>query len=180
MSHLIMMHSKSMIQRHPASHTAVPSEAQQAKEHLRRVSVRVTPARIEVMSLLLAQQRAMSHTELQDALPNMDRVTLYRALDCLSEAGLAHKIVGDDRVSRFRIGGAGHHPDESNVLAHEHGHFQCTRCAKVYCLDQPQFAKNLQQQLSATLAATQKQGFTTHGIELTIKGWCEHCNSESD
>lgn len=150
---------------------------QQAQGHLRRVNVRVTPARIEVLTLLLAQQRAMSHTELQDALPDMDRVTLYRALDCLSEAGLAHKIIGDDRVSRFRVGGAGHHLNEQDKSTHEHGHFQCVRCAKVYCLDQPQFARNLQQQLSETLTATQQQGFATHAIELTIKGWCAHCNT---
>ena len=150
---------------------------QQAYQHLRRLSVRVTPARIEVLTLLLAQQRAMSHTELQDALPKMDRVTLYRALDCLADAGLAHKIIGDDRISRFRVGGANHSLTQTTVTAHQHGHFQCTRCAKVYCLDQPQLTTNLQQQISATLAVTQQHGFTTHGIELTIKGWCDVCSA---
>lgn len=149
----------------------------QAKEHLRLALVRVTVARIDVLSLLLAQQRAMSHTELQEALPQMDRVTLYRALDCLADAGLAHKIIGDDRVFRFRMGGAGHNASVQDAMAHQHGHFQCTRCAKVFCLDQPQFSRDLQQQLGATLAATAQQGFATHGIELTIKGWCDLCNT---
>lgn len=168
-----------MARKHVISHIAAIEIQQQAQEHLRRVGVRVTSARIEALALLLAQQRALSHTELQDALPSMDRVTLYRALDCLSEAGLAHKIIGDDRVSRFRIGGTGHQLGQHDDATHEHGHFECTRCAKVYCLDQPQFSKNLQQQLSATLAATAQQGFATHGIELTIKGWCEHCNTRT-
>jgi Fur family ferric uptake transcriptional regulator len=52
-----------------------------------------------VLSVLLDTKRALSHLEVQDALPEMDRVTLYRALDCLTEAGLTHKIPGDDGFS---------------------------------------------------------------------------------
>ena len=110
----------------------------------------------------------------------MDRVTLYRALDCLADASLAHKITGDDRVFRFSTGSEIQSSgDSGNSLLpqqHQHGHFQCTRCAKVFCLEQPDAAHTLRDQLQATLASTALKGFQSHDIEVTIKGWCERCN----
>lgn len=148
-----------------------------AEARLRQAQVRVTQARKEVLSVLLAQQRALSHTEMQDALPAMDRVTLYRALDCLADAGLAHKITGDDRVFRFSTGHepAQHASSVDKIDQHQHGHFQCTRCAKVFCLEQPDAGHTLRDQLQATLDATAAKGFQSHAIEVTIKGWCERC-----
>lgn len=148
-----------------------------AEARLRQTQVRVTQARKEVLSVLLEQQRALSHTEMQDALPTMDRVTLYRALDCLADAGLAHKITGDDRVFRFSTG---HEPAQlassvDKIAQHQHGHFQCTRCAKVFCLEQPDAGHTLRDQLQATLDATVAKGFQSHAIEVTIKGWCDRC-----
>lgn len=157
-----------------------------AQARLRNAKVRVTTARLDVLTTLLVKQRALSHTELQDALPTMDRVTLYRALDCLAEAGLAHKITGEDRVFRFSTGN-----DQKNMPAqhgvaevaqknlkqhqHQHGHFTCTQCGQVHCLDHSDVTLTLKDQLHATLAATRLQGFESHDIEVTIKGWCKQC-----
>ena len=151
-----------------------------AEIQLRAAQVRVTHARLDVLGTLLMQQRAMSHTEMQDALPTMDRVTLYRALDCLADAGLAHKITGDDRVFRFSTGNAGDRSSVTTVFAnpvqHQHGHFKCTRCSKVFCLEQPAASNTLSDQLRATLDSTALKGFQSHDIEVTIKGWCNRCN----
>ncbi|MBR7800452.1 Fur family transcriptional regulator [Undibacterium fentianense] len=154
-----------------------------AESKLRQAKVRVTQARKEVLSVLLVQRRALSHTEMQDALPAMDRVTLYRALDCLAEVSLAHKITGDDRVFRFSGHQMSSQPDsqhpfqaqEKGVTQHQHGHFQCTRCAQVFCLEQPDASHTLRDQLQATLQATSAKGFQIHNIEVTIKGWCARC-----
>jgi Fur family ferric uptake transcriptional regulator len=151
-----------------------------AEAKLRQAEVRVTQARLEVLTVLLSKQRAMSHNEMQDALPAMDRVTLYRALDCLADAGLAHKITGDDRVFRFSTGSEVQQSANLKQALmppqHQHGHFQCTRCAKVFCLEQPNAANTLRDQLQATLASTALKGFQSHDIEVTIKGWCDRCN----
>lgn len=145
-----------------------------ASSLLSDAGVRVTGARLNVLSELLASQRALSHLEVQDALPEMDRVTLYRALDCLTDAGLAHKISGDDRVFRYSTGsetaGNKEHPAQ-----HQHGHFKCTRCARVFCLDDTQQPPGLRQQLQSSLQASLGRGFQSHDIELTIKGWCADC-----
>lgn len=151
-----------------------------AEHKLRAAQVRVTQARLEVLSVLLTQHRAMSHTEMQDALPAMDRVTLYRGLDCLADAGLAHKITGDDRVFRFSTGSEPGAPTQAaqqiNPVQHQHGHFKCTRCNKVFCLEQPAASHTLSDQLQATLDSTALKGFQSHDIEVTIKGWCDRCN----
>lgn len=150
-------------------------QEQAAQERLRAAHVRVTGARVDVFGTLLAKQRALSHTELQDALPAMDRVTLYRALDCLAEAGLAHKIIGEDRVFRFSTG----HEFNANVhtghTQHQHGHFTCTKCAQIFCLESPEENATLKEQLRITLEATKLRGFQSHHIEVTIKGWCIAC-----
>jgi Fur family ferric uptake transcriptional regulator len=147
-----------------------PGSAALAEAQLRAASVRVTDARVKVLAALLDAQRAFSHQDVQDAFADMDRVTLYRALDCLTDAGLAHKIAGDDRVFRYSAG-ADHGAHDSHIPHHQHGHFKCTRCAKVFCLDSIGDAGLLRDALQETLG----KGFQSHDIEFTIKGWCADC-----
>lgn len=173
-----------------------------AEEQLRLASVRITSARVKVLMALLEARCAVSHQDMQDLFVEMDRVTLYRALDCLTDAGLAHKIAGDDRVFLYSAG-AEHTESTSNDptqhAQHQHGHFKCTRCAKVFCLDgsgeagflgdvlapvmteqtgeaaptasPAMLRRHLQQALQDSLG----KGFEGHDIELTIKGWCADC-----
>ena len=154
----------------------------QAETILRLAAIRVTAARLSVLSALLDTRRALSHQEIQSALPGMDRVTLYRALDCLSAAGLVHKIAGDDRIFRYNTGSDHQAHAAMRGIGHQHGHFKCTRCDQVFCLDEEQRCKNqahhhpsLAEQLQASLQATLGKGFQNHDIELTIKGWCATC-----
>ena len=143
----------------------MPGTIAQAETQLRQASVRITAARVKVLATLLAGQRAFSHQDMQDAFADMDRVTLYRALDCLTDAGLAHKIAGDDRVFRYSAGA------DSQAPRHQHGHFKCTRCARMFCLDQPDVLDDALQQALGHLG----KGFRSHDIEFTIKGWCADC-----
>lgn len=161
-----------------------------AAMRLRDAAVRVTAARLKVLSALLGARCAFSHQDMQDRFIDMDRVTLYRALDCLADAGLVHKIAGDDRVFRYSAGTErGGHNSASNTahrpVQHRHGHFKCTRCAKVFCLDSgvseaaaPASAKRqatIRRQLQSALQENLGKGFQSHDIELTIKGWCADC-----
>jgi len=177
---------------HDHRHGATPASMQTlAEAQLRESGVRVTRARVNVLGALLETRSAASHQDIQDRFADMDRVTLYRALDCLTEAGLAHKIASDDRIFRYSAG-ADHAEHGLHAPAqgkqHQHGHFKCTRCARVFCLDAsdgPDFlatvlpddgqhhtpAAQLQQALRQTLGP----GFQSHEVELTIKGWCADC-----
>ncbi|RXZ36504.1 transcriptional repressor [Oxalobacteraceae bacterium CAVE-383] len=167
---------------------------------LRDASVRVTTARTNVLSTLLTTRAALSHQDIQDTFTEMDRVTLYRALDCLIEAGLAHKIAVDDRIFRYSAsseqhephapheGPAGAHQHRKPQTQHQHGHFKCTNCARVFCLDDTDDAtflgsvlpatggrKSAASQLQHALEKTLGKGFQGHEVELTIKGWCADC-----
>ena len=173
----------------PSSALVSYTQLQIAEMQLRETTVRITAARIKVLAALLGASCALSHQDMQDQFADMDRVTLYRALDCLTDANLAHKIAGDDRVFRYSAG------TESANLAHhvqhQHGHFKCTRCSKVFCLESNDNASFLgylitptvtsspailRQQLQQALQNTLGKGFQGHDIELTIKGWCANCS----
>jgi len=179
------------------SHELAPSQAQALAEvRLRDAAVRVTQARVSVMAMLLQARSAVSHQDIQDKLVGMDRVTLYRALDCLTEAGLAHKISSDDRIFRYNAGTSGDHHEHrnhdhgpgNNPAQHQHGHFKCTRCSRVFCLDGSGEAGFLESvlpssgkhqttaaQLQNAIQKSLGNGFRSHEIELTIKGWCADC-----
>lgn len=172
-----------------------------AENQLRESSLRVTDARIKVLAALLGAPYAFSHQDVQDTLADMDRVTLYRTLDCLTDAGLAHKIAGDDRVFHYNtaVTEPHQHGETAPTKQHQHGHFKCTRCARVFCIDNvdeslfgadreensvtknssktsaKHAAANLRTQLQQTLQKTLGKGFQSHDIELTIKGWCADC-----
>jgi len=150
-----------------------------AENQLRDSRLRVTDARIKVLAALLGAPYAFSHQDVQDTLVDMDRVTLYRTLDCLTDAGLAHKIAGDDRVFHYNTASmeAGQHGEVAQVQQHQHGHFKCTRCARVFCIDEVDAGADaaLRKGLQSALRASLGKGFQSHDIELTIKGWCADC-----
>lgn len=168
--------------------TAAPDFHALAEHQLRESPLRATDARIKVLASLLGAHHAQSHQDIQDTLTDMDRVTLYRALDCLTDAGLAHKIAGDDRVFRYNAGVEQHEAGD-HAQQHQHGHFKCTRCARVFCIenvDEKLFAgndgantKSLRQQLQKVLQDALGKGFQSHDIELTIKGWCADCATKA-
>ncbi|MBB5017924.1 Fur family ferric uptake transcriptional regulator [Chitinivorax tropicus] len=138
------------------------SSDQDAKAELliRKTGHRLTESRRRVLGLLLRGERALSHTEIEEALANdepIDRVTLYRVLDWLVERQLAHKIAGDDRVWRFRVG--------ADDVSHHHAHFKCGRCHRVFCLED----------VSPAVKVQLPDGYLTEEVEVTVKGVCADC-----
>ena len=59
----------------------------------------------------------------------LDRVTLYRALGALTEAGLVHRVQGVDGVWYYHA-----HTAIAERCPAGHPHFQCVRCGRVRCL----------------------------------------------
>jgi Fur family ferric uptake transcriptional regulator len=134
----------------------------QAEETIRNRGARVTSARVQILAMLLAERRAVSHHEIEERLQlqgkrRLDRVTLYRVLEWLNENGYIHRIVGDDRVWRFRV--------NADLNPHQHAHFECTSCTRVICLD------DIKAEYHRRLPA----GYRSQQIELTVKGLCAEC-----
>lgn len=146
----------------------------QAREMVRQSGARVTSARIAVLAELLSAGAALTHQallarldrqradEAPDAAHALDRVTLYRVLDWLVDAGLAHRVPDADRVMRFSAGAESHAPDG------HHGHFRCVVCQQVFCLaDSPCLPDWVRPLLPP--------GFTAEQMALTVTGRCADC-----
>lgn len=127
---------------------------------VRETGARTTRPRVEVLAVLLAAERALSHHEIEariNGASGIDRVTVYRVLDWLSEQGLAHRIAGADRVWRYNAAEHAH--------AASHAHFQCERCGTVICLEAN----------AGKVRVRVPRGFVSRDVALTVKGWCADC-----
>lgn len=129
---------------------------------IRAVGARVTRSRVRVLDLLQSAKGPLSHGDIErrlskDALPEIDRVTLYRVLDWLANVGLAHRAANARGVFCFTAA----KPDIEHT---QHMHFRCTLCGSVVCLDAP-------------LPAAPKlpKGFRFAGMRLDISGECPDC-----
>jgi Fur family ferric uptake transcriptional regulator len=146
----------------------VGSIVELARDRVRSTGARVTGARVKVLAELLRAGEALAHTELQrrlehgDAHEILDRVTLYRVLDWLVEAGLAHRVSGPDRVWRFSSQPAAHAPHG------HHGHFKCRRCERMFCMKESTA-------LARSVRSMLPDGFTGDEVALTVTGLCAEC-----
>ena len=131
-----------------------------ARSRLASAGARLTRARIDVLAVLLDAGEALTHHDIECRLRrdhNVDRVTLYRVLEWLTEQGLAHKVSSEDRIWRFSA--AGHRSARGG-----HAHFECSSCGKVICLDPARLP-------SVHLPA----GYRRRDVEVTVRGSCARC-----
>ena len=134
------------------------AEASTLAAQIRSVGARATPARISVLQILRNAPAALTHHDIERALgvAVLDRVTLYRVLDWLVDAGLAHKSTDVRGVFRFSVAAAGEHQ--------AHTHFRCDFCGRVFCLDAP-----------PPTPPRLPAGFSLSRIDLDLRGCCAHC-----
>ena len=139
-----------------------PELAGNAEQRIVESGQRPTPSRIAVLVALADAPHALTHTEIMQRLNTeaaFDRVTLYRVLDWLLEHGLAHMITGPDRARRYQL--------SQHDTLHQHAHFKCTDCGKVYCLEG----------IRAQLPSKIPEHFTVESIELNLQGCCAQCQA---
>lgn len=143
-----------------------------SEHHLRRIlhehDMKSTKVRLLVLDLLLGSGTAMSHNQVSERLSEhaheIDKVTLYRTLNTFVEKGLAHKVDTADRNWLYAIynDDASHAEDE-----HEHAHFICISCEKVYCFPIDEQVMSVRQQ--------DMQGFEVKQTEIRLHGRCPVC-----
>lgn len=156
-----------------------------AEAIFKQAQLKSTASRLSVVNVLLNNHFPLTHHELLKQLPSsFDRVTLYRVLDWLLQQHLVHRIAGEDRAWRFQLNAAVNSNTSYTTVApkaptspnlnkapsamlnsHEHAHFECTHCGKIYCLE------NVEPKLSDSIPAS----FTVDSIVLNIKGKCADC-----
>ena len=103
---------------------------------------------------------AFSLGDLENALPTVDRSTLFRTLVSLTEAHLLHEIDDGSGAQKYCVC---HHDDTRHCLGHVH--LTCVRCHRTYCLN------------DVTIPSVPlPEGFEPQETEYVVKGICPRCN----
>lgn len=127
------------------------------RELLREAKLKVTSGRLTVMRELGKAKGPMSHAEVAERLEGeaLDKVTVWRILVALTEAGLVDRSNGGDGTWRFELRRAsmGHDP---------HPHFTCVVCRAVTCL--PRDSVRLPPRIGRGV------------VDVQISGRCEKCD----
>jgi Fur family ferric uptake transcriptional regulator len=125
-----------------------------------KAGIRVTAVRLLIWrEIRKSFDGAFSLADLEDALPTVDKSTLFRTLTLLSEAHLLHDIDDGSGSHKFCVC---HHDDTLHCTGHVH--LTCRVCHKTYCLTDIRIP---QVELPA--------GFIPEEAEYIVKGVCPEC-----
>jgi Fur family ferric uptake transcriptional regulator len=131
---------------------------------LREKGLRATPARIAILVALGDANGPVSHQELTMKLSDLglDKSTIFRGLQDLTEVGLLHRLELGDHVWRYEtIKEQGSHPIPGKE-EHLHPHLLCVDCGSIRCLSQ----SDISIELSPALGKV---------VDVLVKGHCQHC-----
>ena len=143
---------------------------------LRNKAVRPTPIRTGILSLLMQTKRAYAHADLERAFDfSLDRVSIYRSLLTLSEAGLIHKHIDAKGTCSYFYAPLDIMPvDKSadtvvlnqNEATNPTGypHFKCSNCETVVALPKlpPEYLALVRQ-------------YQLDNLRLLAEGTCDDC-----
>jgi Fur family ferric uptake transcriptional regulator len=130
---------------------------------LKEKGLRVTPARVGVLSLFLNSTKAYSLTDVEGFLKkDFDRSTLFRTLQSLNQEHLLEKFINSSGTAVFMM-----HSVLENYNENSHLHFKCGDCESVSTL--PDLPDNY-------LAALGNK--TVKSLNLLLEGTCEECQNK--
>ncbi|MCO8122628.1 transcriptional repressor [Stieleria sp. TO1_6] len=130
---------------------------------IRATGMRATPARTATLMLLRRSAAPMTHAAVADLLTEsgIDKATVFRNLNDLTDAGLLRRTELGDHVWRFEATSQGRDDDSG------HPHFLCVDCGTVSCLDDVKLT-------AGSLRRSSKIGEVT---EILLRGHCNDCGS---
>ena len=122
-----------------------------------------TKSRVRVLTILASKDMAIARPVIARKMKDVNRATLYGVLLALEAKGVIYKI--------FDLRGTAHYAicsfNQNSIGPPLYMHFNCLRCKKIYCLNEPDLPLIL-------LPA----GFKTVMFILCIKGTCRKCNKK--
>jgi Fur family transcriptional regulator, ferric uptake regulator len=130
-------------------------------ELLNSAKLKRTEPRRMVLEFLLKAPQPQTADEIVSAIgkagPN--RVTVYRILESIVEAGIVHKA--------FVAEGSQHFEMADKCSEHQcHPHFVCTDCGRTSCMHD----------VSVSMATSAPAGFVIHRQQVRLQGLCPECN----
>ncbi len=130
------------------------------EQSLENAGIRVTANRLLIWRKVRHDfEGAFSLASLEEALPTLDRSTIFRTLTLLSEAHLLHDIDDGSGSQKYCVC---HHDDTRHCLGHVH--LTCRNCHRTFCLTN---IKIPQVELP--------DGFVAEETEYVVKGLCPDC-----
>ncbi|MCF7971760.1 MAG: transcriptional repressor [Methylococcaceae bacterium] len=149
---------------HPHNHQGCMQHALQAAEQICGAKgMRLTAIRKRILELICASHKAIGAYELLDLFkledPKAKPVTIYRALDFLMEAGLAHKI---ESLNAFIGCLQAETPHKSAILI-------CDNCKNAYEIDATAVYESL-------FTLSDSMQFKPQCLTLELHGLCVSCS----
>lgn len=130
---------------------------------LKAHNIKKTPGRIAIIKAIHNSNRPLSEQEIKAEMPEIyDRITFYRNMQTLTNAGIIHKIVVDNTIVKY---GLNYCEKEQHLHQNEHAHFYCEDCQSVVCLKEVRIP-----------AFHLPEGFRFTDSDIIIKGRCSTCN----
>jgi Fur family ferric uptake transcriptional regulator len=120
-----------------------------------------TGPRRAILDVLLKSNRPQTAEEiiikLGKAGPN--KVTVYRTLDSLVDAGIVHRAFVEERSQHYELA--------DKCSEHQcHPHFVCIDCGQTRCLPE----------VSVPMATSAPSGFVIQRQQVRLEGICSRCN----
>lgn len=131
-----------------------------ARQMLRRAKLYCTEPRVAILRTLLETGRPLRQDQITPQLTKgtFNRVTVYRTLESLVEAGLVHRAFTQDRAWYFELA--------DHCTEHQcHPHFTCTRCGVTRCL----------MDIHLPMAKIADKGFVISRQQVRLEGLCPAC-----
>lgn len=127
---------------------------------LRQAGLRRTPVRVALLHALRRAKEPLNATQLFRRTETINRVTVYRTLETLIDAGVVTKLDLGRGHALYELS-SGHH----------HHHFSCQECHKITAVD-VEGEKNL----LLAIAKKYRVKIAQHAIELA--GICADCKNK--
>jgi Fur family ferric uptake transcriptional regulator len=136
------------------------SSLEGARLQLRAAGLRATPARLAVLGMLDANSQPATHQELSEALSGtgVDKSTVFRALNDLTNVGLIRRLELGDHVWRYERMPT----SQEGVKEAAHPHLLCVDCGKITCLTRNDIEINISQSIGQV-------------SDILLKGHCPDC-----
>lgn len=129
--------------------------------------IRSTGFRKDVLAVFVQNENAVTVQQIEEALGDHDRITLYRTIKTFVEQGLIHEIVMTGGIKKYALckdcdadhSHHGHHH-------HEHVHFHCEICDEVICVE-------------TDIPKIVLPGFQVDSLEIQGHGICPDCAAKN-
>lgn len=122
--------------------------------------IRHTALRLLILRTMHDFERAFSLADLEDALPTLDRSTLFRTLTLFLGRHLIHGIDDGSGSLKYALCASGCDCGIDDL----HTHFYCTACRRTFCFRNTHVPK-----------VPLPGGFTAESVNYVIKGRCADC-----